>query len=116
MVITSTTPLDQVPGEQFLISCLQKPVSFLINNKIIKKGKLLLFRRTHYFIQVILLSEKGIRETFDVPFPFKVENYTEENLMYFDYRLLSLETEKIPKIPLKVLSIYFDKILEIQAF
>ena len=60
------------------------------------------------------MSEKGIRENFDLPIPFKVENYQEEGLLYFDYRLKSLEVESLPIIPEKIHSAYFDKILEIQ--
>ena len=115
MVITSTTPVDHVPGESFFVSCLQKNISFLIDNKIIKKGKLLLFRRTHYFIQITIMSEKGFKENIDIPIPFKIEDYADEGLIYFDYRTKSLEVEAIPRIPEKVTSTYFDKILEIQA-
>jgi len=115
MVITSTAPLDHVPGEYFFISCLQKNINFLIDNKTIKRGRLLLFRRTHYFIQLTLMSDKGTKENIDVPIPFKIEDYSDEGLIYFDYRTKSLEVEAIPRIPEKVTSTYFDKILEIQA-
>lgn len=106
--------LDQVPGEDFFIECLQKSICFSINNKTIKRGKLLLFRRFHYFIQIALMSEKGTRENFDIPIPFKIESYIDDGLMYFDYRLKSLEVENVPFITEKISSIYFDKILEIQ--
>ena len=115
MLITDSLSLDQIPGENFLISCLQKNLNFIINHKIIKKGKLLLFKRFHYFIQITLMNEKNVRENFDLPIPFKVESYTDEGLMYFDYRLKALEVEFLPNIPEKVHSIYFNKILEIQT-
>lgn len=116
MIIVDSINLEQIPGEKFLISFLQKNLKFSINNKIVKKGRLILFRRFHYFIQISLLSEKGTRENFDLPIPFKVENYEDDGLLYFDYRLKSLEVENLPKISQKVCSIYFDKILEIQNF
>ena len=115
MVITSTINLDQVPGEQFLLASLQKQVNFLINGKAIKKGRLLLFRRIHYYVQIALMTDKSQRENFEIPIPFKVENYQEEGLIYFDYRLDSLETDELPIIPDKVPSVYFNKILEIQT-
>jgi hypothetical protein len=114
MIITSSLHLDQVPGEPYLVSLLQKNLNFLINNKLVRKGKLLLFRRVHYFIQIALMSEKGNRENFEIPIPFKVENYSEEGLLYFDYRVKSLEVDDLPRIPDKVSSMYYDKILEIQ--
>ena len=107
--------LEQIPGENFLTNCLQKNVSFCINNKVLKRGRLLLFKRFHYFIQISLLSEKGIRENFDIPIPFKLEAHQDEGLLYFDYRLKSLETDYIPLVTEKVASVYFDKILEIQV-
>lgn len=116
MVITSTIHLDQVPGEQFLVASLQKPVVFILNGKPIKKGRLLLFRRIHYYIQIALLTDKSQRENFEIPIPFRVENYPEDGLLYFDYRLKSLETDILPTIPEKVPSVYFNKILEIQTF
>ena len=115
MIITSASYLDRIPGEPFLISCLQKNVAFSVSNKILKKGKLLLFRRIHYFVQMSLLTEKGTRENIELPIPYKVEDYTEDGLLYFDYRLKSLEVKSLPQIPDKVSSVYFNKILEIQA-
>lgn len=115
MVITSTIHLDQVPGEQFLLASLQKHVNFSINGKVIKKGRLLLFRRIHYYVQIALLTDKAQRENFEIPIPFKVENYQDEGLIYFDYRLKSLETDELPIIPDKVPSAYFNRILEIQT-
>ena len=114
MIITSTLHSEQIPGEEFFIDCLQKSVNFSINGKSIKRGRLLLFKRFHYFIQIALVSERGNRENFDIPIPFKIEEYEDEGLMYFDYRLKSLELENIPIVKEKVSSIYFDKILEIQ--
>ena len=114
MTGTSTIHPDQIPGEQFLVQCLQKNVSFSISNRVIKRGRLLLFKRFHYFIQIALLTEKGTRENFDVPIPFKIEDHLEEGLLYFDYRVKSLEVENLPLITEKISSIYFDKILEIQ--
>jgi hypothetical protein len=114
-MISSTFQLDQVPGELFLVSCLQKNMDFSINNKTVKKGRLLLFRRVHYYIQIALLTEKNLRENFEIPIPFKVEDYSDEGLLYFDYRLDSLQVDILPRIPDKVPSIYFNKILEIQA-
>lgn len=106
--------LQQIPGEDFLTNCLQKNVSFSVNSKALKRGRLLLYKRLHYFLQISILSEKGARENFDIPIPFKIESYKDEGLCYFDYRLKSLEVESIPLIKEKVSSIYFDKILEIQ--
>ena len=115
LIAPTVISFDEVPGEPFLLDCLQKQVVFSIGDKTIKKGRLLLFRRVHYFIQISLMSDKNVRENFEVPIPFKVENYTEDGLLYFDYRIASLNLKTLPKIPEKVSSTYFNKILEMSV-
>jgi len=107
--------ISEIPGESFLMSCLQKDVRISVNNKVIKRGKLLLFRRFHFFIQLTIQTEKNTKENIDVPYPFKAENYKQDGLLFYDYRLKSLNIEYLPKMPSKVSSIYFDKILEINC-
>lgn len=107
--------MDQVPGEPFLLECLQKNVCFSINNKTIREGRLLLFRRLHFYIQLALQTTKTSQETLEIPIPFAVENYKDEGLLYFDYRVRSLHLGSLPFVPEKVSSIYFNKILEMQV-
>ena len=98
-----------------LISFLQKPVTFSIKGKVVKRGRLLLFRKAHYFVQFSLETNKKDRESFDVPIPFDIEHYPEDELLYFDYRISSFLVDNLPKLPNKVSSIYFNNILEIQV-
>jgi hypothetical protein len=105
--------VDHIPGETFLLSCLQKNLTFTINNRVVKKGKLLLFRRVHYFIQIALQSENKVRENFEIPIPFQTESYEDEGLLYFDYRPSSLRVASLPTTTNKISSTYYNKILEI---
>lgn len=113
MNILSST--DQTYGETFLTKCLQQQLVFRINEKVIKKGRLILFRRNHFFIQITILNDKLIRESFEVPFPLSVETYEKEGLIYFDYRINSLRLSAPLISKKKVSSSYFNKILEIQT-
>lgn len=101
-------------GEAFLTKCLQQRISLRINNKTVKRGRFLLFRRNHFFIQITILNEKNQRESFEIPFPLKAESYDEEGLLYFDYRLSSLNLKSSIFPTKKVSSTYYNKILEIQ--
>ena len=107
---------DNIPGERFFVENLQKPIKFSIKEKTIKQGRLLLFKRTHYYIQISLQTAKNTRENFEIPFPFKVEEYNADGLMYYDYRVNSLNLENdhilLTKRPS---STYYNKILEIQT-
>ena len=105
--------LEQIPGEELLLSCLQNNLHFVINNKTLKRGRLLLFKRTHYFIQFSLISEKGQKENLEVPIPFKIEDHSADGLFYFDYRLNSLGIQTPISLD-KHYSQFLNKILEVQ--
>lgn len=123
MISVASTYLETLPGEEFLTKHLQAPVKFILGQKIIKQGKLILFKRTHYYIQITVQNTKSTKESFEIPIPFKTEEYVSENLIYFDYRLSSLVgynedlLAKIQKVRFKNInpSQYYNKILEIQA-
>lgn len=123
MISVASTFLEEIPGESFLERHLQAPVKFILGQKIIKQGKLILFKRAHYYLYITLLTSKNNKESFEIPIPFRVEEYVHENLAYFDYRLqglcgLSEEiNQKLTKIKIKNInpSQYYNKILEIQA-
>lgn len=105
--------LEQIPGENLLLSCLQSNLHFTINNKTLKRGRLLLFKRSHYFIQFSLISEKGQKENLEVPIPFKIEDHSIDGLFYFDYRPAALGLENT-LVADKNHSQFLNKILEIQ--
>lgn len=123
MISVASTYLDEMPGEGFLTRHLQMPVKFTLGEKIIKQGKLIIFKRTHYYIQITLQGNKATKESFEIPIPFKTEEYRNEGLIYFDYRLSSLVgysedlLQRARNIKFKNInpSQYYDKILEIQA-
>lgn len=108
--------LHTIPNEEILMNFLQKPLKFVLNSKTIKKGKLILFRKIHYSIQISIINEKQIKENFEIPIPFSIESHIEDNLVYFDYRLQSLKIENMPNYIKKPSSNYFDKILEIGLY
>lgn len=112
--MNSLFSLTSAPNEQALVTFLQKPINFYLNNKLIKCGRLILFRKVHYSIQISILNNKqSNKENFEIPIPFNVEFHEEENLLYFDYRISSLKVESLPTIYKRPSSNYFDKILEI---
>jgi len=122
MSVTNTI-LDFMPGEEYFTKSLQYPIIFTLGKKVLKQGRLIIFKRTHYYIQVTLLNSKNIRESFEIPIPFKTDYYPNEGLMFFDYRLRSLvgsnpEAEQLVNA-FKVKNInpsqYYNKILEIKT-
>lgn len=69
---------------------LQKNISVEVNNKIIKSGKMILFYQKNFFLTFILQTGKKEKDKIEIPIPYDVEPYFEENLIYFDYRLKTL--------------------------
>jgi len=122
MSVTNTI-LDFMPGEEYFTKSLQYPIIFTLGKKVLKQGRLIIFKRTHYYIQVTLLNSKNIRESFEIPIPFKTDYYPNEGLMFFDYRLRSLvgnnsEAEQLVnnfKVKTVNPSQYYNKILEIKT-
>lgn len=123
MISVASTYLEELPGESFLTRSLQAPIKFILGQKVIKQGRLVLFKRAHYYLHITLLTSKNVKESFEIPIPFKVEEYTHEGLAYFDYRLqglIGLQEElnqRLAKVKIKNInpSQYYNKILEIQA-
>jgi hypothetical protein len=123
MISVASTYLEELPGEIFLTKALQSPIKFILGHKVIKQGRLVLYKRAHYYIQITLLTTKNNKESFEIPIPFKVEEYLHEGLVYFDYRLQGLTgineemLERVSKVKIKNTnpSQYYNKILEIQA-
>jgi len=123
MISVASTFLEEIPGEGFLTRHLQTSVKFVLGQKVIKQGRLVLFKRAHYYLHITLLTTKNVKESFEIPIPFKVEEYHHEGLAYFDYRMQGLGgldselNERLFKLKIKNInpSQYHNKILEIQA-
>jgi hypothetical protein len=123
MISVASTFLEEIPGEAFLEKHLQTPIKFILGQKVIKQGRLLIFKRAHYYLHITLLTSKSNKESFEIPIPFKVEEYPHENLAYFDYRMQGLcglneeLNERLFKVKIKNTnpSQYHNRILEIQA-
>jgi hypothetical protein len=123
MISVTSTYLEEIPGEGFLTQYLQTPIKFILGEKVIKQGKLVLFKRAHYYLHITLLTQKNIKESFEIPIPFRVEEYNHEGLAYFDYRVQGLcglnekLNTRLNKVKIKNInpSQYYNKILEIQA-
>jgi len=117
------TYIDSYPGEAFFTKSLQDNLVFTLGKKIVKQGRLILFRQAHFYIQLTLLSNKNVKEVLEIPIPFYTENYPLENLIYFDYRFRALAgnnnelSQRLQKVAIKNInpSQYYNKILEIKT-
>ena len=64
------TYVDSYPGEMFFTSSLQNNLIFTLGKKVVKQGRLILFKQAHFYIQLSLLSNKNVKEILEIPIPF----------------------------------------------
>jgi len=67
---------------------LQKNVSFVIDNKTIREGRLILYNVKDFYIVFNLITSKNISKTYELPLPFIVERYADK--IIFDYSLKNI--------------------------
>jgi len=81
--------------ESYFLPYLQQSINITINDKPLKSGKLLLFKHDEYHIHLSLQDIKTEKiRNFEMPFPFKVEYWKNENILFLDYRNQSLTKNK----------------------
>ena len=88
--IASSNVLTSIPHEELFIDTLQRNLVITLGNKVVKRGKLIIYKKQHYNIQLTLLNSKQNKENFEMPIPFLVEHHPDENLIFLDYRISSL--------------------------
>lgn len=122
MISVPNTILDERLEEDYFSNNLQSLVSFTLGKKVIREGRLIIFKRTHYFFQITILNHKNQTECFEIPLPFASEYHPEDNLLYLDYRIRTLSgNDKDVEMDLLKLtektspSQFFNKILEIHS-
>lgn len=68
--------------EQYLL----QSVEFVLNDKVIKRGKIKIFNFKQYFIKFTLESENGELKVYDLMYPFRVDTDGDGNCV-FNYHL-----------------------------
>jgi hypothetical protein len=72
--MSTISVIDYIPGEQYFVKALQSNLTFLLGQKQIKKGRLLLFKRAHYHIVFTMLNGRDNKENFEIPIPFDLNS------------------------------------------
>lgn len=106
--------------ETLLNIYLQQNVKIFINDKLYKRGKIVLYSQTPFFYLVKFHSSKKNKiELLKIPYPFKTEYHEEDKILYFDYRVTTFTagnlelTTKIKNLGKNSKSRYWDSIMEI---
>lgn len=62
---------------------LQRDVRFVINNKVLREGKLILFNLKDYYIECMFIVKTGQQKVYEIPAPFNI--YIKPDKILFDY-------------------------------
>lgn len=108
--------VDNIDG--YLKGFLQANISFCLNKKTIKTGKLLLFEHG-YFNYIFHIQTKSKKTSIKIPFPF--DCYLKGKEIHFDYTIKKF-TNELPDIndTLKTIKInnpskFYDNVLKIMV-
>jgi hypothetical protein len=67
---------------------LQRNIVFVLENKIIKEGKLFLYNEKDYYLIFYMRSGNNDQKKFEIPYPFSVER--KNNYLILDYSLSAI--------------------------
>jgi len=67
---------------------LLKPVVFILNDKTVRKGKLILFHQSDYYVKFTLQTNKNITKIYEIPYPYKILARNEQ--VTFSYMISDL--------------------------
>jgi hypothetical protein len=74
--------------ETALKEFLQQKVQFVLNDKVVREGKLMLFNVKDFYISFIILTKKQQNKTYELPVPFRI--IPDDKSLVFDYKLKNI--------------------------
>ena len=84
--------------EKSLKQLLQCDIKLCFGNRVWRSGKLLLFKQSGFYIELVIQSNK--LERFEIPIPYNIKTSKNNNVVVFDYMLntLTFGNDKITKL------------------
>lgn len=86
-------PLDTL---QCMKDLMLKQVIFTLQDKTVRKGKLLLFSCHDYYVKFVLQTNKNVNKNYEIPYPYKVRH--DKTYVSFSYKLMDLCKENQNKL------------------
>ena len=78
--------------DDHLKNLLQRDVQFVVNDKILREGKLIVFNIKDFYISFIIHTKKNLTKTYDIPLPYGV--VVTQNTVILDYTLRNVHYNK----------------------
>jgi N-glycosylase/DNA lyase len=77
--------MNNVDIEPYLKHILQRDVRFVVNDKVLREGKVIIFYIKDFYISFTLYTKKKQSKTYDIPLPYDVS--ATNNCLILDYSL-----------------------------
>lgn len=71
--------------EQILKATLQNNVQFVLNDKIVRQGKIILFTVKDYYISFNFITPENLQKNYEIPIPFSI--HKRNGNIFLDYNL-----------------------------
>jgi len=69
--------------QECMKTVLQRDIKLVINSKVIREGKLILFNLKDYYIECTLIMKTGQQKIYEIPVPFDI--VIRDRKIFFDY-------------------------------
>lgn len=83
MMNSNLLTYESLGYDKYLKKILQKNVLFILNDKIIRKGQIILYTYKNFVIQFYVKQNKNTRKT-EIPIPFAIKDVNNDSLL-LDY-------------------------------
>ena len=82
--------------ENILKKYLQQDVQFVLNDRIVREGRIVLFNIKDFYVTFIIHTKKNQNKTYELPVPFKIRPQRDKSLV-FDYSLVHIHHNDVKK-------------------
>jgi hypothetical protein len=78
--------------DENLKTLLQRDIQFVVKDKVLREGKLMVFNIKDFYISFIIYTKKGQTKTYDIPLPYQI--LTRPDNIILDYTLKNVHYGK----------------------
>ena len=71
--------------QECMKTVLQRDIKLIINNKVLREGKLILFNLKDYYIECTFIMKTGQQKVYEIPVPFDIT--IKDDKILFDYSI-----------------------------
>ena len=106
--------------QQCMKTVLQRDIKLVINSKVLREGKLILFNLKDYYIECTFIMKTGQQKIYEIPVPFDI--IIDENKIHFDYSIQHATKNNLDNsVTVKMLALqsgkkskFYDNVLTIE--